>query len=63
MIELKLSIPTIIYIVIAIILLMLTIYPREKQSGYLGDWSQLSNYFWGIVFIVFTLIYGGVFFW
>lgn len=57
-----LSLPTIIYGVVLIILILLTIYPREERGWYI-DFGGCANLFWLLVAIVFTLIYGGFYFW
>jgi len=57
MIEVKLT--TVIYIVIAIFMLY-KVFKEEDSGGFL---SGLSNAFWFVLFIVFTLIYGGIFWW
>lgn len=57
-----LSLPTTIYLMVIFILIILTIYPREERGGYI-DFSGCANLFWLLVAIVFTLIYGGFYFW
>lgn len=49
---------------IIIVLLILTFYLRESNHGnFTPDTSVLSNLFWGIVTVVFSLIWGGFFWW
>lgn len=53
-----------IFIPIAITLALLSVWPRRNNGGwYTPDTSGLTNLFWIIVFIVFVLIWGGLFWW
>ena len=60
--EITVKLSTLIYGVIMILLILLTIYPRETNSGYINT-TGCANIFWLLVSIVFTLIYGGFYFW
>lgn len=60
--EITVKLPTLIYGVIMILLILLTIYPRETNSGYINT-SGCANILWLLISIVFTLIYGGFYFW
>lgn len=64
MVNLHLHWSTLVYGVILIILLTLTFW-RYKPSGAMWgpDLSGLSNIFWGVVTVIFTLIWGGIFWW
>lgn len=60
--EITVKLPTIIYGIIMILLILLTIYPRETNSGHINT-TGYANIFWLLISIVFTLIYGGFYFW
>jgi len=60
--EIKLT--TAIYFIIAILLIYLIVKPRASNAGnFTPDTSGLASLFWIVIFIIFTLIYGGVFWW
>jgi hypothetical protein len=51
-----------IFIPVALILLYLTFKEPQRTGGYL-DLSGLNNLLWGIVLVVFVLVWGGIFWW
>lgn len=52
------------YCTIALIMLYKTIKPRKSNAGMFSpDTSGLCNILWGIVLLMFTLIWGGIFWW
>lgn len=51
-----------VYIPVMIVLLYLTFKENRSGGGYI-DLSGLANLFWGVVLIVFNLVWGGIFWW
>lgn len=51
-----------VYIAISIVLLFLTFKPYEREYGYI-TFNGLKNLFFGIVFIIYSLVWGGIFWW
>jgi hypothetical protein len=51
------------YIVISIILLYFTFKSYPKSYGSYINLNGVENFFFGVVFVIFTLIWGGVFWW
>ena len=49
-----------VYIVVSIILLYYTFKPYEKSYGYL-NFNGIENFFFGCIFVIYTLIWGGIF--
>jgi hypothetical protein len=59
-----LKLETVIYIIVAVIMIYQAIRPRERNGGnFTPDTSSLANLFWGVLFLIFTLVYGGIFWW
>lgn len=55
---------TLVYGAVLIVLLALSLWPRESNAGnYTPDTSALANLFWFVVTALFTLIWGGIFWW
>ena len=61
--EIIVKLPTLIYWIIMAVLILLVVYPRDNNYGGYIDTSGYANVFWFLVAIVFTLIYGGFYFW
>lgn len=62
--KINIEIHWIFFSVIALTLLVLTLYPRQSNHGnFTPDTSALANLFWGVVLILFVLIWGGFFWW
>ena len=50
------------YVVISLILLYFTFKSYPKSYGYL-NFNGVENFFFGVVFVIYTLIWGGIFWW
>jgi len=54
---------TIIFVVILVIMLYLTFKNYGANEGGMGNIAILSNAFFGMLLIIFVLIWGGIFWW
>lgn len=62
--QISLSIPTLVYIIIAVVLVFLVVMPRKSNGGsFTPDTSSLVGCFWAILLIIITLVFGGIFWW